>query len=103
VPPNRWHWRKSGHRRFIITGNQAKDMVVRAIGPSLAQFGLAGVLANPALEIHDQTGAIIASNNDWRSSQSAEIEASGLAPTNDAEAAIRLTLAPGSLHRGHAR
>ena len=81
---------------FIITGNQAKDMVVRAIGPSLAQFGVTGLLANPALEIHDQTGAIIASNNDWRSSQSAEIEASGLAPTNDAEAAIRLTLAPGS-------
>jgi len=81
---------------FIITGNQAKDMVVRAIGPSLAQFGLTGVLPNPALEIHDQTGAIIASNNDWRSSQSAEIEASGLAPGNDAEAAIRLTLAPGA-------
>jgi uncharacterized protein GlcG (DUF336 family) len=81
---------------FIITGNQSKDMMVRAIGPSLAQFGVAGALANPALEVHDQTGAIVASNDDWRSSQSGEIEASGLAPANDAEAAVRLTLAPGT-------
>lgn len=81
---------------FIITGNQPKDVLVRAIGPSLAQSGVGGFLANPALEIHDQTGAIIALNNDWRTSQSAEIEASGLAPTNDAEAAVRLTLPPGS-------
>ncbi len=81
---------------FIITGNEAKDVLVRAIGPSLAQFGMAGVLADPALEIHDQTGAVIASNSAWQSSQEAEIEASGLAPTNDAEAAVRLTLAPGS-------
>ena len=81
---------------FIITGNQPKDILVRAIGPSLAQFGVAGVLVNPALEIHDQSGAVIASNSDWRSSQAAEIEASGLAPTNDAEAVVRLTLTPGA-------
>jgi uncharacterized protein GlcG (DUF336 family) len=81
---------------FIITGNEPKDLLVRAIGPSLAQFGVAGVLADPALEIHDQTGAVIASNNAWQSSQKAEIEASGLVPINDAEAAVRLTLAPGA-------
>jgi uncharacterized protein GlcG (DUF336 family) len=81
---------------FIITGNEPKDLLVRAIGPSLAQFGVAGVLADPALEIHDHTGAVIASNNAWQSSQKAEIEASGLAPVNDAEAAVRLTLAPGA-------
>jgi uncharacterized protein GlcG (DUF336 family) len=81
---------------FIISGNEPKDVLVRAIGPSLAQFGVAGALANPALEIHSQTGAIIASNSDWQSSQKAEIEASGLAPVNAAEAAVRLTLAPGT-------
>jgi len=54
------------------------------------------VLADPALEIHNQSGAVIASNSAWQSSQKAEIEATGLAPTNDAEAAVRLTLAPGS-------
>ena len=81
---------------FIITGNQPKDLLMRAIGPSPAQFGVAGVLANPKLEIHNQTGAVIASNNAWQSSQKTEIEASGLAPINDAEAAVRLTLAPGA-------
>jgi uncharacterized protein GlcG (DUF336 family) len=81
---------------FIISANEPKDVLVRAIGPSLAQFAVAGVLANPALEIHDQTGVLIASNNDWQDSQKAEIEASGLAPANAAEAAVRLTLAPGA-------
>jgi len=81
---------------FIISGNEPKNVVVRAIGPSLAQFGVRGVLANPALEVHDQTGAVIASNSEWQSSQRAEIEASGLAPANAAEAAAKLTLAPGA-------
>ncbi len=81
---------------FIISANEPKDVLVRAIGPSLAQFGVAGVLANPALEIHNQTGALIASNSDWQDSQKTAIEASGLAPANAAEAAVRLTLAPGA-------
>lgn len=81
---------------FIISANEPKDVLMRAIGPSLTQFGVAGVLANPALEIHDQTGALIASNNDWQDSQKTAIEASGLAPANAAEAAVRLILAPGA-------
>ncbi|HEY2713077.1 MAG TPA: heme-binding protein [Chthoniobacterales bacterium] len=82
---------------FIISGSAAKDLLVRALGPSLGQFGIPGVLSNPALEIHDQRGAIIASNQDWaQSSQKDAIMASGLAPPNDAEAALRLTLPPGS-------
>ena len=81
---------------FIISANEPKDVLVRAIGPSLTQFGVAGVLANPALEIHDQTGALIASNNDWQDSQKAAIEARGLAPANAAEAAVSLTLLPGA-------
>ncbi len=81
---------------FIISGNASKDLLVRAIGPSLAQFGVTGVLANPALEIHDQSGAVIASNNDWQDTQKDVIAASGLAPQASAEAAVRLTLAPGA-------
>lgn len=81
---------------FIISGSASKDLVVRAIGPSLSQFGVPGVLANPALEIHNRTGVIIASNNDWQSSQKHAIEASGLAPENDAEAVVRLTLPAGA-------
>jgi uncharacterized protein GlcG (DUF336 family) len=81
---------------FIISGSASKDLVVRALGPSLAQFGVAGVLANPALELHNQAGAVIATNRDWQTTQKDEITAAGLAPPNDVEAAIRMTLAPGS-------
>ena len=81
---------------FIISGSASKDLVVRALGPSLAQFGVAGVLANPALELHNQVGTVIATNHDWQATQKDAITAAGLAPPNDAEAAIRMTLAPGS-------
>ncbi len=45
---------------FIVTGNQPKKVIVRAIGPSLNQFGIGTALADPTLELHDQTGAVIA-------------------------------------------
>jgi hypothetical protein len=87
---------------FIILGPVPKSVVIRAIGPSLP---LAGALQDPVLEIHDGTGAIIASNDNWRSTQSGglltfdqsvDIQASALAPVNDAEAAIIATLSPGA-------
>ena len=78
---------------FIITGEQPKKLIVRAIGPSLP---LTGVLANPVLELHDSLGAVIATNDNWRSDQEAEIIATGLAPSNDNESAIVMTLIPGS-------
>lgn len=83
---------------FIITGNAPKKVIIRAIGPSLASNGFLGsdLLANPSLELHDATGAIIARNDDWRDSQEAEITASGIPPANTAESAIVATLAPGS-------
>jgi hypothetical protein len=86
---------------FIIQGPIAKTVVIRAIGPSLP---LTGALQDPVLELHDGTGAIIASNDNWRSTQiggllssdqSIDIEASSLAPVNDAEAALIATLSPG--------
>ncbi len=81
---------------FIITGEKPRDVVVRAIGPSLAGAGLTGVLADPTLELHDSTGALIATNDNWKDDQQAEIEATGLAPTNDAESALVAKLAPGT-------
>lgn len=83
---------------FIIIGNAPKKVIVRAVGPSLASNGLnsSDVLANPSLELHDATGAVIAQNDDWRDSQEAEITASGIPPANNAESAIVATLAPGS-------
>ena len=77
---------------FIITGTQSKEVIVRAIGPSLP---ISGALANPYLELHDSTGALIASNDNWRSStQEAAIIATGIPPSNDNESAIVMTLDP---------
>jgi hypothetical protein len=71
---------------FIVTGAQAKRVLVRAIGPSLP---LAGKLANPTLELRDGTGALIRSNDDWRvGGQEAEIIATTIPPSNDLESAI---------------
>ena len=81
---------------FIITGPGEKKVEVRAIGPSLAQFGLNGVLADPTLELHDAHGAVIATNDNWKDSQQIDIVATGLAPTNDLESAIVISLPPGT-------
>ena len=78
---------------FIVTGTQPKKVIVRAIGPSLP---LTGVLMNPFLELHDSSGALIVPNDNWRTDQEQEIIATGLAPSNDNESAIVMTLDPGS-------
>lgn len=92
---------------FIVQGpaGSSKRILVRAIGPTLGQFGIADALANPTLEIHDGTGALVAANNDWKTTQVgglvtgnqfAEINASGAAPGNDLESALIVPLAPGN-------
>jgi hypothetical protein len=82
---------------FAVSGTDNKKVLLRAIGPSLSNppFNLTGVLADPIIEVHDAHG-IIGTNNNWKDTQQAEIAAIGLAPTNDLESAILLTLAPGS-------
>jgi hypothetical protein len=102
-------------RGFVQTGNDAMiggfivvtqptRVIIRAIGPSLTQFGVPDALANPQLELHD-ANSTLAQNNDWQttqlggiiaSDQVAEIQNSQLAPTNPLESAIIATLAPGS-------
>jgi len=81
---------------FIIQGNEPKKVIIRAIGPSLSQFGITSALADPTLELHDQTGAVVATNDNWNESQQAEIEATGIPPVNELESAIVRTLAPGA-------
>jgi uncharacterized protein GlcG (DUF336 family) len=81
---------------FIISGSAPKKVIVRAMGPSLGQFGVNSALADPTLELHDHTGAIIAANDNWADSQQADIEATGIAPTDELESAIIRTLAPGA-------
>ncbi len=81
---------------FIVAGIDAKQILVRGLGASLASKGVSGALADPALEIFDGTGASVMSNNDWKDSQQSEIQATGLAPADSHESAILATLAPGS-------
>jgi uncharacterized delta-60 repeat protein len=81
---------------FIIGGTENKMVLIRGLGPSLAGFGVPGPLANPTLSLFDHTATLIAANDNWRSTQQAQIQATGLAPSNDLEAAILATLSPGA-------
>lgn len=74
-------------------GSQPK-VLIRAVGPSLTQFGVPNALQDPVLELHDKNGALIVSNNDWESDQKDAIQATGLAPTNPKESAILATIQP---------
>jgi hypothetical protein len=82
---------------IIGTGNPA-NLIVRAIGPSLTAKGVAGALQDPTLELHDGSGAKIASNDNWQddASQASQITTAGLAPTDARESALFATLAPGN-------
>jgi hypothetical protein len=82
---------------FILGGgNGASRVVVRGIGPSLGAFGIINPLLDPMIELHNANGAIIDSNDDWRTNQ-ASIQSTGLQPTNDAESALLLSNpAPGA-------
>jgi hypothetical protein len=81
---------------FIISGNVSKDVIVRAIGPSLSQFDVPNALADPVLELHGPSGFTTITNNNWRDTQEQEIQNTGIPPTNDLESAIVATLDPGA-------
>jgi hypothetical protein len=81
---------------LIINGTAPKKVIVRGIGPSLTQFGITDALADPVIELHGPSGFITLTNNNWRDNQEAEINATGLAPTDDRESAIVATLNPGA-------
>jgi len=90
---------------FIVRGTEPKRVAIRALGPELTQYGVPNVLVNPTLELHDHTGALIASNDNWMSTviggiitsdQVADIRNSGYAPTDQRESAIIADLPVGS-------
>src|SRR6478752_2952497 len=90
---------------FIVQGTGPKRVIIRAIGPELTQFGIPDALANPRLELHNGSGALIATNDDWQttilggiitSSQLSDIQNSGHAPTAASESAIIANLPPGN-------
>ncbi|MEY2500695.1 MAG: pectinesterase [Verrucomicrobiota bacterium] len=81
---------------FILTGSEPRHVLLRAIGPSLEQSDIEGALQDPVLELRAADGSRIAFNNSWRYSQEAEIIATGIPPSDNREAAILATLAPGA-------
>jgi phospholipase/lecithinase/hemolysin len=81
---------------FIISGSQPKKVIVRALGPTLGTLGVSGALTDPTIVVVNSSNVVIASNDDWRNTQEAQIAASGVAPHNNLESAIIATLPPGS-------
>lgn len=81
---------------FIVSGSTAKKVVVRVLGPTLGQLGVSNALQDPAINLFDASNKLIASNDNWKSTQQTEIQASGYAPADDREPAIVQTLAPGT-------
>jgi len=90
---------------FIVQGTGPKRVIIRGIGTELTQYGIADVLADPRLELHDGTGALIGTNDNWQttilggvitSNQVSDIQNSGRAPTAASESAIIADLQPGN-------
>lgn len=82
---------------FIIGGNDPDhaNMVFRAIGPSLSDFGISNPLQDPILAVYDRHGTPVGSNDNWKEGQP-EIISTGLNPKDDREAALYLSLSPGN-------
>ena len=74
------------------------SILVRALGPTLGDLGVPGFLANPTLDLVNSSGTVIRANSNWKDDpqQRAAIEAAGLAPSHDEEAALVETVAPGA-------
>jgi sugar lactone lactonase YvrE len=82
---------------FIVGGgNNTAKVLVRGIGPSLAAFGISNPLSDPTIELHNASGALVSSNNDWRDSDPDAIQATGIPPNNDLESAIVAVLPGGN-------
>ena len=83
---------------FIVGGNGMVNgkILIRAAGPSLTAQGVSGALQDPVLRIFDSHGTVILSNDNWKDTQQAAIQATGLAPTDDHESAILASLPGGA-------
>jgi len=80
----------------VIVNGSGNLVLVRGLGPTLSQFGVTDVLADPVMELHDGNGTLIDSNDNWKDTNQAQIQSTGLAPPKDAEAAILRNLTPGN-------
>src|SRR5207244_2723791 len=77
-------------------GTGANEVYIRALGPSLSQSGIPNPLPDPTLGLYDSQGTLLRGNDDWRQNQEAEIQATGIPPTNNFESALIEILSPGS-------
>lgn len=93
---------ETGDRRaiggFIVAGTGPRKVVIRGIGPSLANFGLSDVLADPTMELRNDAGALVAQNDNWQdnSTQAAQLIALALAPAHPKESGLVAILQPGA-------
>jgi hypothetical protein len=81
---------------FKVTGNDAKQLVLRALGPTLTQFNVPNAMQDTTLELHNSAGAVIAFNDDWQDADNAQSIPPNLQPPDDLESAILTTLDPGA-------
>ena len=81
---------------FIVGGTDSSQVIIRAIGPSLAAAGVDGALADPILELHNSDGSLLFQNDNWRTDQEQQIIDTTVPPSNDQESAIVATLTPGA-------
>jgi hypothetical protein len=77
-------------------GSGSIQLIIRALGPTLTQFGVNGPLADPTLALIDGSGNVVAFNDNWKNTQQTVIQNSGFAPSNDLESAILATLPNGN-------
>jgi hypothetical protein len=87
---------------LILNGGTVNtNVIIRAIGPSLGQFGISNYLVDPVVSLYNGNGTLVQSNDNWKvnsssfQSQEALVTATGLAPSNDLESAIVITLQAG--------
>ena len=83
---------------FILGHNPGSSRIaIRGLGHSLTNSGLNGVLPDPALELHDENGNIVASNDDWQTDpvSAAQLTAHGLVLPNTKESGLFVLLPPG--------
>jgi hypothetical protein len=88
---------------FVISGSQPETVLIRAVGPTLSEFGVAGALEEPSLSVMDSLGNTVAANTGWSNNSDAstiasESETAGAfaLPAGSADCALLLTLSPGA-------
>jgi hypothetical protein len=81
---------------LIIGSGESPIVVIRAMGPTLSSNGIAEALLDPTLELHDQDGAVLAFNDNWKQGQPQSVIATQLAPGDDREAVIVAFCPPGN-------